>query len=282
MQKTCKACGKTMDVINFTKSKNIKDGYENKCKKCRLKAKRKYNIKCEKCGKIFKSTIKDARFCYNGCRSEARKNRIQSACSYCGKEKEVVPCDLKTKEFHYCNQDCRTEHLRALMKGENNPNYRKVDYVCDGCGKQMKVNPYRARNQKYIFCSNKCYKENIGQYFTGENNPQWNHNMSKEERIVGRSYPEYYRWRNAVYERDGYICQHCGDGRGHNLNAHHIYNYTEYPDLRTNIDNGITLCKSCHKEFHNRYGYKNNTKIQLNEFLKHIPYEYQNIQTSFL
>ena len=33
------------------------------------------------------------------------------------------------------------------------------------------------------------------------------------------------------------------------------------------IDNGITLSEKAHREFHKKYGTKNNTKEQLEEFL---------------
>ena len=37
--------------------------------------------------------------------------------------------------------------------------------------------------------------------------------------------------------------------------------------LRTDVNNGITLCKTCHKEFHDIYGYTNNTKEQLDMYI---------------
>ena len=64
-----------------------------------------------------------------------------------------------------------------------------------------------------------------------------------------RRTPEYYRWRKAVYERDNYTCQKCGT-RGGNLNAHHIKPFSKNKELRTDINNGITLCCKCHKEVH--------------------------------
>ena len=56
-------------------------------------------------------------------------------------------------------------------------------------------------------------------------------------------------WRKAVFERDSYKCQKCGKIGG-KLNAHHIKPFSLYPDLRFDIDNGITLCKECHIELH--------------------------------
>jgi 5-methylcytosine-specific restriction endonuclease McrA len=67
--------------------------------------------------------------------------------------------------------------------------------------------------------------------------------------------PEYIGWRNAVLERDGYVCQHCGRQckryeRG--LAAHHIKPYAEFPDLRYQIANGLTLCRQCHMSLHGK------------------------------
>lgn len=60
---------------------------------------------------------------------------------------------------------------------------------------------------------------------------------------------EYKEWRRAVFERDNYTCQLCG-AHGVRLNAHHKMQFAYHPDLRTNLDNGITLCESCHKKVH--------------------------------
>ena len=65
----------------------------------------------------------------------------------------------------------------------------------------------------------------------------------------GRHCSEYQGWRKAVFERDDYTCQMCG-ARGCELNAHHIMPFAGHPSLRYEIDNGVTLCKRCHKEVH--------------------------------
>lgn len=60
---------------------------------------------------------------------------------------------------------------------------------------------------------------------------------------------EYKEWRKAVFERDNYTCQLCGV-RGVKLNAHHKKPFAFFPDQRTVIENGITLCERCHKKVH--------------------------------
>ena len=58
---------------------------------------------------------------------------------------------------------------------------------------------------------------------------------------------EYRLWRDAVFKRDNYTCIWCGDNKGNNLNADHIKPFAYFPELRFAIDNGRTLCESCHK-----------------------------------
>ena len=67
-------------------------------------------------------------------------------------------------------------------------------------------------------------------------------------------------------ERDSFTCQKSGQ-KGGDLEVHHINNFADFPELRTSIENGITLSKQEHKNFHKKYGYKKNTKEQLIEFL---------------
>jgi len=63
------------------------------------------------------------------------------------------------------------------------------------------------------------------------------------------------------------MCQKCFK-KGCHINAHHIEGYSENKELRINVENGITLCRICHKKFHNIYGRGRNTTEQYNEFIQ--------------
>jgi Pyruvate/2-oxoacid:ferredoxin oxidoreductase delta subunit len=71
---------------------------------------------------------------------------------------------------------------------------------------------------------------------------------TKYKKQGDRSTPEYRKWRLAVFTRDCFTCQICtvylGGG---NLEAHHLKSYADYPELRYDVDNGITLCHYHHQ-----------------------------------
>ena len=63
--------------------------------------------------------------------------------------------------------------------------------------------------------------------------------------------PEYQKFRKTVLMRDKYTCQMPYCEAKHNLVVHHIQKYTSCAHLRTDPENGITLCRKCH---HSTFG----------------------------
>lgn len=56
----------------------------------------------------------------------------------------------------------------------------------------------------------------------------------------------YKYWMLEVKKRDGWKCKISnGDCKGH-LEAHHILNWKDHPELRYEVNNGITLCQAHH------------------------------------
>jgi len=93
---------------------------------------------------------------------------------------------------------------------------------------------------------NLCHK-------SGPDHPRWKGGYAKERQARYKD-TEYIEWRTKCLERDNYICQWCGahNGMGEKivLQVHHKVHYCECPDLAYDINNGVTLCKSCHQKAH--------------------------------
>lgn len=72
--------------------------------------------------------------------------------------------------------------------------------------------------------------------------PEWKRPVTLETR----------RWSMDVRRRDNFTCQECGyvqpAGEKRTLHADHIKPWALYPELRYDIDNGRTLCASCHRK----------------------------------
>lgn len=69
--------------------------------------------------------------------------------------------------------------------------------------------------------------------------------------ITSRASILYEQWRKDVLNRDNRTCQMCG--ATDDLHVHHIKSYAKYPDLRTDVANGVTLCYPCHQTQHKNH-----------------------------
>jgi hypothetical protein len=138
--KTCKSCNKTLEKELFSKSKVTKDGYENKCKKCRVEQRKKYINTCITCGNEFKTAYKKSKYCSTICKPQCIKKRIKVKCSYCDKEKEITLSRSKMYKNFYCSDTCKNNHYGILYVGENNPKYTRKTLNCVICNKKITLN----------------------------------------------------------------------------------------------------------------------------------------------
>lgn len=77
----------------------------------------------------------------------------------------------------------------------------------------------------------------------GINIEEWDGFKEAANQLIRKS-ESYQEWRGKVFARDEYKCQRCGKGGA--LHAHHIKEFSKYPELRMDVDNGITYCVDCH------------------------------------
>lgn len=247
----CNICGKEKTYDEMVKDKGKKAGIRSVCKKCENLKKRKTPVSpipkdgfkyCAKCKMEFPienfntrkingnfelfSWCKECEHIYNN-------SRYSHTCSECGKKYQ------SGKKGSMICKDCDIKRLIKI-----------------GTETLKKHNKSQSGKNNYFYGS--CRK--------GKENPNYNPNKTDEEREKGRIIDGYKEWKDKVYSRDKYTCQICGDNKGGNLVAHHLDGYNWAKDKRICINNGITLCEKCHKEFHNEYEYRNNTKEQFYQF----------------
>jgi len=111
---------------------------------------------------------------------------------------------------------------------------------CVDCGKELNVNSRYMHTQRCHACE--------GKRIIGPNHPNWN-NGSTPARKQTQNSEAYKFWRKTIFELDDYTCSFCGE-RGGKLHAHHILPFAKFPEYRTEIHNGATLCVPCHTGFH--------------------------------
>lgn len=151
---------------------------------------------------------------------------------------------LTKKGRNYC-ASCR-DHI-----------YPKHVKSCKTCGKEMILASSEAK--KYKCCSLKCRSVQMSKRQKGENSHFWKGGLTEASRIQ-RNSADYDNWRKSVFERDCYTCQICGQSGG-KLCADHIKEWSLYPALRFDLDNGRTLCFPCHQKTEN-FGYRAYEKIR--------------------
>lgn len=289
MIKKCINCG-----VEFETTQKRRKCCSRKCSNELLHP--KIIIECETCGKTIKKTKSEFQrskrhYCSNECRivglSKHQKGENNPnykgantivKCSNCEEPIKILNCTLKNsdgsrKKDFYCSIKCKAEHQKSILLGKNNPKWRggKVKRKCDFCGKEFEIPRHRSKgSQKNFYCSIKCKAEHQETTMLGANNINYIHGLSHDYRARYRIVEGYTTWRKEVYKRDSYVCRKCGDDAGGNLNAHHLNGYSWDVKNRTNVENGVTLCEKCHKEFHKMFGNSNNTKEQFYIFLNKL------------
>ncbi len=95
--------------------------------------------------------------------------------------------------------------------------------------------------------------ERLSKRMLGKLNPRFNKkpwNYIEDRSLVKRQDKRdnsiYDKWRLDVYKRDNYKCRIDNNDCKGRIIAHHILGFTHYPELRYNINNGITLCHFHH------------------------------------
>lgn len=85
-----------------------------------------------------------------------------------------------------------------------------------------------------------------GRNMSGERNPMWISDRTKLIIREKRNDSMYQAWRNEIKKRDSFKCKISNEECSGRLEVHHILSWKDYPELRYQINNGITLCHAHH------------------------------------
>lgn len=96
----------------------------------------------------------------------------------------------------------------------------------------------------------KCSEEQKrikSQMYSGSRHPQYIHDRTKVKGRHTRVHDSCYKeWRRQVWLRDNFVCKIANPNCGGRIEAHHILTWRGYPELRYQVNNGITLCHFHH------------------------------------
>lgn len=282
-------------VIGYSHKENKKHFWKIRCSKCsKVHTRSTGNTKhsktglCKSCLSIIfridysKFVFQDGSRVIRYSHSDGNNAYWLVECVNCGKESTISSSGIKNRKTGFCqpcvdkiNAENKIENLIgkvfgrltvvSMCKKTNNRTYWNCK--CE-CGNSQSVRSDSLKCGAIQSCG--ClHREKSRERFSGESHPRWNPSLTHEERKTGRCYnsTEYFNWRFSVFKRDNFTCVKCNEESHGNIQAHHLNSWDTHIEERFSVDNGITLCIDCHKEFHRYFGYGNNTKQQFNQFL---------------
>lgn len=97
----------------------------------------------------------------------------------------------------------------------------------------------------------------------GENHPRWIKDRTKLKKSNRKGDTAFREWRMNVYRRDNFKCKIFNQDCVGRIEAHHILRWADHPELRYEINNGITLCHFHHPR-------KRQDEINLSPYFKDL------------
>jgi len=208
---------------------------------------------CLLCRKFFSVKLyrkRTVKYCSNSCRVLDKQAQLaKRQCLICEKEFTIEQWKLKSS---YKGIYCSTECYKARSP------QKEIECVC---GKKFRAHQSRASYYHRLFCSQKCYLKNGFFGRLTDDIPE----VSRYGKFVARlrSTARYLQWSKGCKTRDKEICTSCRSTN--NLTVHHkvgIYDLVRRHGLNQkkieadpiffDVDNGKTVCRSCHLARHRR------------------------------
>lgn len=159
-----------------------------------------------------------------------KKEKVFISCKQCGRDFGVQPYRKDTALF--CSHSCVASFN---MTGEKHHQWKGGKPKCEVC--EIKLSNY---NNK------RCAEHAV---LTGERNGLWVADRTKLKKYEGseeKRSPAYKAWRKSVCDRDKWPCRIADNNCDGRLEVHHILPWSKFPELRYEVNNGISLCHFHH------------------------------------
>ncbi len=108
----------------------------------------------------------------------------------------------------------------------------------------------RKLSEKHKINISKAKKGKANVHCKGKNSWNWIEDRTKLAKYLNgneyRNSPASREWALSVKIRDGFKCRIADNNCKGKVIAHHIFSWKDFPNLRYNINNGISLCLAHH------------------------------------
>lgn len=244
---------------------------EDERKKALLESSRKSAEKakhpCSECGRMVHKRATLCQPCFKKHQREHVEETIEKWRSpearhleYLKRKKPCKICGVLISPRAELCRKCMGEQKRG------DKNYRwnggqVVKKVCPNCKSEF----YVGKKHKYqLCCSHKCRaewqikKRLFPECTQEEDNLGFSYSatgarlLPDGNPVYRNSIPGYWSWAQFIYRKYSEVCSICG--LGDEITAHHLNCFSDYPDERVDVNNGVSICKDHHKEFHSIYG----------------------------
>ena len=191
---------------------------------------------------------------------------MTAKCKNCGAEFSASKQDVERGFGKFCCRRCYGEWQSKNSTMDKNHAWKgkTKKVLCEECGAEFFVAECHVSRGAGRFCSRKCLGKWCSKNKRGKNAPGWKGGRMPEHLLV-RGSSRYALWRRMVFIRDNFTCRHCGKMVSGHMEAHHKKRFCDlvreaavaFPELALydacmtyaplwDLDNGETLCETCH------------------------------------
>lgn len=197
-------------------------------------------------------------------------------CLACGNDFKTYQSQLKVGKGKFCSKKCSNsiprviwnkgktwsedvrQRIRSKLKGRKLSLETRIKMSLSNRGKRPYVMTDEIRKKMSEVRRGRRLSDEarikLSKAMSGKKSHLWRGGRTSETNKL-RHGVDYKIWIRNVFKRDNYTCQDCGV-RGKYIEAHHIVPFSVLREEKKiisdvdlyDLDNGMTLCKECHKK----------------------------------